>query len=220
MSVATPALDALRDALADEFKDTRLNLGAVLAGELLQPAQSLGVALAAARFLRCRPLADALAADLRGALGDAATPVISDAIAAAGLMAMNTVYYRFRHMLGKESYEARSPRLRGPGRLRAVHQEPRGQPAPPGGQRGRLPRRRADRGGDERGGLRPGLSGRAPLGVAHAPSAGRSLRPSWALLALSRLAPASCLRSPERPASWAWATPRSPFWRIRKPASP
>ena len=34
------------------------------------------------------------------------------ALAAAGLMAMNTVYYRFRHMLGKESYEARSPRLR------------------------------------------------------------------------------------------------------------
>jgi alkyl hydroperoxide reductase subunit D len=112
MSVATPALDALRDTLADEFKDTRLNLGSVLSGELLQPGQALGVALAAARFLRCRPLADALAADLRGALGDAAAPVISDAVAAAGLMAMNTVYYRFRHMLGKESYEARSPRLR------------------------------------------------------------------------------------------------------------
>jgi alkyl hydroperoxide reductase subunit D len=38
--------------------------------------------------------------------------VLADAVAAAGLMAMNTVYYRFRHMLGKESYEARSPRLR------------------------------------------------------------------------------------------------------------
>ncbi|MFM8985141.1 MAG: carboxymuconolactone decarboxylase family protein, partial [Planctomycetia bacterium] len=48
----------------------------------------------------------------RAGLGDAAAAVISDAVAAAGLMAMNTVYYRFRHMLGKESYEARSPRLR------------------------------------------------------------------------------------------------------------
>jgi alkyl hydroperoxide reductase subunit D len=53
-----------------------------------------------------------LESDLRGGRGEAATPVISDAVAAAGLMAMNTVYYRFRHMLGKESYEARPPRLR------------------------------------------------------------------------------------------------------------
>jgi lipoyl-dependent peroxiredoxin subunit D len=88
MSIATPSIDALRDTLPDELKDIRLNLSSVLVGENLQPLQSLGVALAAA------------------------APVISDAGAAAGLMAMNTVYYRFRHMLGKESYEARSPRLR------------------------------------------------------------------------------------------------------------
>jgi alkyl hydroperoxide reductase subunit D len=112
MSIATPTLDAWRDTLADEFKDTRLNLSSVLAGENLQPAQALGVALSSARFLKCKPLADALESDIRAGLGDAAGAVISDAVAAAGLMAMNTVYYRFRHMLGKESYEARPPRLR------------------------------------------------------------------------------------------------------------
>lgn len=112
MSLATPALDAWRDTLPDEFKDTRLNLQAVLAGENLQPPQALGVALAAALFVRSKKLADALESDCRKALGDAAAAVISDAVAAAGLMAMNTVYYRFRHMLGKESYEARPPRLR------------------------------------------------------------------------------------------------------------
>jgi alkyl hydroperoxide reductase subunit D len=112
MTIPTPSLDTLRNTLPEDLKDIRLNLGAVLTGENLQPAQATGVALAAARFVRCGPLADALEADLRTALGDAATPVISDAVAAAGLMAMNTVYYRFRHMLGKESYEARSPRLR------------------------------------------------------------------------------------------------------------
>ncbi len=112
MSLATPALDACRDALPDEFKDIRLNLAAVLAGEHLAAPQALGVALAAARFVRAGGLAAAMEADLRAGLGDAAAPVISDAVAAAGLMAMNTVYYRFRHMLGKESYEARSPRLR------------------------------------------------------------------------------------------------------------
>jgi alkyl hydroperoxide reductase subunit D len=112
MSIATPSLDACRDALPDDFKDTRLNLSSVLAGENLQPGQALGVALAAARFVRHKPLADALESDIRAGLGDAAAAVVSDATAAAGLMAMNTVYYRFRHMLGKESYEARSPRLR------------------------------------------------------------------------------------------------------------
>ncbi|MBM4057546.1 MAG: hypothetical protein FJ275_04820, partial [Planctomycetes bacterium] len=84
MSIATAALDALRDTLPDEFKDTRLNLSAVLAGENLEPARALGVALAAARFVRSRPLADALESDCRAALGAGAAAVISDAVAAAG----------------------------------------------------------------------------------------------------------------------------------------
>jgi alkyl hydroperoxide reductase subunit D len=112
MSLATPALDALRDRLPADLKDIRLNLGSVLAAENLEPGQAAGVALAAARFVRCRDLAAAVEADLRAGLGDGAAPLVADAVAAAGLMAMNTVYYRFRHMLGKESYEARSPRLR------------------------------------------------------------------------------------------------------------
>ncbi|MFM8436352.1 MAG: carboxymuconolactone decarboxylase family protein [Planctomycetia bacterium] len=112
MSIPTPALDAIRDALSDDLKDIRLNLSSVLSGENLQPAQALGIALASARFVRSGALVAALEADMRAGLGDAAAAVISDAVAAAGLMAMNTVYYRFRHMLGKESYEARPPRLR------------------------------------------------------------------------------------------------------------
>jgi lipoyl-dependent peroxiredoxin subunit D len=112
MSIATPSIDALRDTLPDELKDIRLNLSSVLAGENLQPLQSLGVALAAAAFVRCKPLVRAIEADLRASETGGVAPVISDAIAAAGLMAMNTVYYRFRHMLGKETYEARPPRLR------------------------------------------------------------------------------------------------------------
>jgi len=112
MSIATPALDALRDTLPDDLKDIRLNLSAVLAGENLTPAQALGIALASAHFLRSPALVQALESDIRAGLGEAAGPVLSDAVAAAGLMAMNTVYYRFRHMIGKESYAARAPRLR------------------------------------------------------------------------------------------------------------
>jgi alkyl hydroperoxide reductase subunit D len=110
--IASPALDALREAFPDDFKDTKLNLSSVLAGENLTDAQAWGVALASARFLRAARLAAALEADLHGGLGDQAAAVISDATAAAGLMAMNTVYYRFRHMIGKEAYASRPPRLR------------------------------------------------------------------------------------------------------------
>jgi alkyl hydroperoxide reductase subunit D len=110
--IATPALDALRDALTEEFKDTRLNLTSVLAGENLSDLQAYGVALAAARFVRAPHLATALKADIQASLGETAAALVSDAEAAAGLMAMNTVYYRSRHMLGKETYGARPARLR------------------------------------------------------------------------------------------------------------
>jgi len=95
MPIAAPALDALRETLPEEFKDTKLNLSSVLSGENLSDAQAWGIALAAARFLRAPQLATALQSDLAAGLGDTAPAVISDATAAAGLMAMNTVYYRF-----------------------------------------------------------------------------------------------------------------------------
>ena len=101
MPIATPSLDALRDTLPEEFKDTRLNLASVLACENLSDTQAFGVALAAARFLRAPKLAEAVEADILAGLADSAAALISDAVAASGLMAMNTVYYRARHMIGK-----------------------------------------------------------------------------------------------------------------------
>jgi alkyl hydroperoxide reductase subunit D len=38
--------------------------------------------------------------------------VVEDALAAAALMAMNNVYYRFRHMIGQPSYASKPARLR------------------------------------------------------------------------------------------------------------
>ena len=112
MAIASPALDTLRETLTDDFRDTKLNLASVLAGENLTDSQAWGIALASARFLRSSKLAAAMEADLAGGLGPAAVAVISDATAAAALMAMTTVYYRFRHMIGKETYASRPPRLR------------------------------------------------------------------------------------------------------------
>ena len=103
MSIPTPALDKLRETLPDDLKDIRLNFSSVLAGEHLEPSQSLGIALACGFFLRSGEFVSALQADLKNGLGEGSEPIISDARAASGIMAMNTVYYRFRHMIGKES---------------------------------------------------------------------------------------------------------------------
>jgi lipoyl-dependent peroxiredoxin subunit D len=103
-------LDAIREALPDAAKDIRLNLGSVLQGGALSPAQRWGVAIASAIAARNGQLLQAMLADA-GRQGVAAE-VIDDARAAAALMAMNNVYYRFRHLIGKPSYAEKPARLR------------------------------------------------------------------------------------------------------------
>lgn len=99
----------LLDSLPEGAKDLRLNLPRTLEGETLSPRQAWSVALASAYFARCPELRDALLADGAAIL----TPEdIDDAQASAALMGMNTVYYRFRHMAGKESHHQRRANLR------------------------------------------------------------------------------------------------------------
>jgi alkyl hydroperoxide reductase subunit D len=105
-----PHLDRLRDSLGEPARDIRLNVSSVLGGDVLTPEQTWGVALASAYFIGESRLRDALRADARAAgVGDA---VFEDAEAAASLMGMNTVFYRFRHMVGKPGYAQRPARLR------------------------------------------------------------------------------------------------------------
>jgi alkyl hydroperoxide reductase subunit D len=102
-------LEALKITLGEETKDLRLNLGSVLGDGALDEAQRHAVAYTSALFLGDAALADAIATDA----GDLLTPeAAADARAAAALMAMNTVYYRFRHMVGKPSYGQRPAGLR------------------------------------------------------------------------------------------------------------
>jgi alkyl hydroperoxide reductase subunit D len=104
------ATEALLDALPDAGRDLRLNLAAVLAADGLEPARRWGVAIAAAIAARDPELRAALEADARAV--DVGSATIDDARAAAALMAMNNVYYRFRHLVGKPSYADRPARLR------------------------------------------------------------------------------------------------------------
>jgi alkyl hydroperoxide reductase subunit D len=108
-ATAPSALERLRDGLPEVARDIKLNLQSVLAGGALSSEQRWGVALAAALSARNATLAAAVLADARSALPAA---VVADAQAAAALMAMNNVYYRFRHVVGKESYGHKPARLR------------------------------------------------------------------------------------------------------------
>ena len=103
------AVETLRHTLPEAAKDIKLNLQGVLQPSSLSPAQRWGVAVASAIAARHAGLRDALIADARAEVGE---EVIEDARAAAVLMAMNNVYYRFRHMVGKPSYAEKPARLR------------------------------------------------------------------------------------------------------------
>jgi alkyl hydroperoxide reductase subunit D len=103
------ALQKLAATLPDTAKDIRLNLTAVLQPGTLSAAQRFGTALAVAYAARSQPLAAAVVAAAGAELSAASA---ADAQAAAALMAMNNVYYRFRHMIGKPEYEQLAPKLR------------------------------------------------------------------------------------------------------------
>jgi alkyl hydroperoxide reductase subunit D len=109
-AVTMSAVDALRERFPEAARDIKLNLQTVLQQGSLSPAQTWGVAITCAIATRTPELRDAILADARaGAIDDA---VIDDARAAAVLMGMNNVYYRFRHMIGKETYSQKPARLR------------------------------------------------------------------------------------------------------------
>lgn len=103
------ATSALADRMPDAARDIRLNLQSVLETSSLNEAQRYGVAVACAIAARNPDLKKAVIEDA-GAKVDPA--VIDDGIAAAALMGMNNVFYRFRHMIGKPAYETKPARLR------------------------------------------------------------------------------------------------------------
>lgn len=107
------AVESLRSTIPDVARDIKLNLQSVLQPGALTPAQRWGVAIASAVAARNNALRDALIADAGAEVGpNVIDTVIDDAVAAAALMAMNNVYYRFRHMIGKPSYAQMPARLR------------------------------------------------------------------------------------------------------------
>ncbi len=102
--------DKLRELFPDAARDVKINLSNVLQPGALDLGQTWGVAVACAWAARNPQLTSALLADAKAAGVEDA--VLEDAKAAAVLMGMNNVYYRFRHVMGKEEYEQKPARLR------------------------------------------------------------------------------------------------------------
>ena len=98
-------LSTIKDRIPDYAKDIRLNLDGAIARSSLAPADSLGVALAAAFAAKSKPLIDAFKAAAPEAEGNAA-------LTAAALMGMNNVWYPFVEMANDEDLKTQRPELR------------------------------------------------------------------------------------------------------------
>jgi alkyl hydroperoxide reductase subunit D len=100
-------LDALLERLPEAAKDLKLNVKAVLGESSLTPAQTWGTAVACAIAADHPDLQRAITEAARGRVEAA---VLDDAVAAASLMGMNNILYRFRHMV--PGYDQIPARLR------------------------------------------------------------------------------------------------------------
>lgn len=106
------SIESLRDALPDFARDIKLNLGTVLspdgAPELTQE-QVLGIALASAYATQNRTVIDAISAECANVLPE---ENVTAAKAAATIMAMNNVYYRFTHYVSDQEIVGLPAKLR------------------------------------------------------------------------------------------------------------
>jgi lipoyl-dependent peroxiredoxin subunit D len=105
-------LDTIRDALPDYARDLKLNLGSVLTptgAPGLSEKQIWGVALASAIASRNTGLTRQIEALAAAHLEPA---YINGARAAAAIMGMNNIYYRFLHLVEDPEYAQLPARLR------------------------------------------------------------------------------------------------------------
>ncbi len=102
-------IDSIRDALPDYAKDVKLNLSSLLNDSVLTEQQRWGTLLATALASRNARLIAAVAGDAAQHLAPAAATA---AKAAASIMAMNNIYYRFTHLASDPDYATMPARLR------------------------------------------------------------------------------------------------------------
>ncbi|GGE48265.1 alkyl hydroperoxide reductase AhpD [Marinicauda pacifica] len=103
------SLDALKSRLPEHAKDLKLNLSSLARETLLDDQKKFGTFLAAAYAVGEPETLKAIAAEVEDKLSDDAR---TGAKAAASIMGMNNVYYRFTHLASTKEYRTLPAKLR------------------------------------------------------------------------------------------------------------
>ena len=102
------SIESLKAAIPDYAKDLRLNIGSLASDPTLSPQQLAGTFVASALASRNAVVTRAIVAEFAPKLSPEA---LEAAKAAASIMGMNNVYYRFTHLIGGD-YAKMPARLR------------------------------------------------------------------------------------------------------------
>src|SRR4051794_18428092 len=103
------SIDTLKAGLPDYAKDLKLNLSSVFNSTALTPRQAWGAALASAIASRNAAVIRAIEVEAAQRLD---APALNGAKAAAAIMGMNNIYYRFVHLSSTKDYAQMPARLR------------------------------------------------------------------------------------------------------------
>lgn len=103
------SIDTLKSALPDYAKDLKLNLSSLAAEPSLSEQQRAGTFVVSALASRSPVVTKALLAEFGPKLSAAA---LEAAKAAASIMAMNNIYYRFVHLVSAADYKTLPAKLR------------------------------------------------------------------------------------------------------------
>jgi alkyl hydroperoxide reductase subunit D len=102
-------LEELLTHVPEYAKDLKLNLGSVTRQTELTEQQTWGTVVACGIAARNRQLLESLLGEAARHLNE---PAMFAAKAAAAIMGMNNIFYRFRHLSGNEKYVTMPARLR------------------------------------------------------------------------------------------------------------
>ncbi|MCB8822572.1 carboxymuconolactone decarboxylase family protein [Microvirga rosea] len=103
------SIEQLKEMLPAFAKDVRLNLSSLATDESLSPQRKYGLFIACGIATRNATVAQALEAEAKPHLSPQA---LDAARAAASIMAMNNIYYRFVHLASNKEYGKMPARLR------------------------------------------------------------------------------------------------------------
>lgn len=103
------SIESLKEKLPAFAKDVRLNLSSLASDETLSNQRKYGLLVACGLATRNSVIATSLEEEARAHLS---TEALHAAKAAASIMAMNNIYYRFLHLASNKEYGSMPARLR------------------------------------------------------------------------------------------------------------